>query len=203
MKINGRGFWENETAEGHGHDEGLATALVYFFNGMDIDTLLDVGCGDAYYIKKLRSNGVLVTGVDGNPNTPKLTDGYGKVADLTEPQDFGMFDWVLSLEVGEHIPQEFQNIFIDNLDKHNKYGIVLSWAVRGQGGDGHVNCLNNDEVIELMTERGYIYDPESTQWLRVRCAEYPNTGWWFRNTVVVFRKPQPEMCSNGYVFSEG
>ena len=39
----------------------------------------------------------------------------------------------MSLEVGEHLPQEFENIFIHNLHNNNKSGILLSWAIKGQG----------------------------------------------------------------------
>ena len=45
----------------------------------------------------------------------------------------------MSLEVGEHLPKEFEDIFINNLDNNNNYGIVLSWAIKGQGGYGHYN----------------------------------------------------------------
>jgi hypothetical protein len=202
MKINNRGFWENSTAEGHGHDEGLAEALILFFNSEHMDTLIDMGCGDGYYVKRLRFNGISAAGVDGNPNTPLISNGLCKTVDLSREQNLGKFDWVLSLEVGEHIPQEFQKEFIGNLDRHNRQGIVLSWAVRGQGGDGHVNCLDNHEVISIFEDMRYKYDAEATQFLRDKCAIYPLTGWWFRNTIMCFRREQSE-CQFGYVFSEG
>jgi hypothetical protein len=203
MKINIKGFWENETDEGHGHDKGLADALILFFNN-ETASVLDMGCGDGYYVRRFRFNGINARGVDGNPNTPKLTSGLCEVADLTKELNLEKSDWVLSLEVGEHIPAEYQKEFIGNLDRHNRFGIVLSWAVRGQGGDGHINCLNNDEVISFMTDMGYIYEQGLSNWIRNRCATYPDTGWWFRNTLMVFRRKEiPERCSLGYVFSEG
>lgn len=55
-----------------------------------------------------------------------------KFLDLTAPQ-YGLaaYDWVISVEVGEHIPAKFQNIYLDNLVRHAREGIVLSWAVPG------------------------------------------------------------------------
>ncbi|CAG5124210.1 unnamed protein product, partial [Candidula unifasciata] len=53
-----------------------------------------------------------------------------KFLDLTAPQ-YGLpaYDWVVSVEVGEHIPAKFEDIYLDNLARHAKEGIVLSWAV--------------------------------------------------------------------------
>ena len=196
MKINPHGYWENETAEGHGHDEGLDKALVEFFDKqkkpLNLDTLLvlDIGCGDGFYTNYLmeNSNYTACLGVDGNPNTEEIAGKYTFVADLTERQNMTRADWVLSLEVGEHIPAEYEEIFLYNLDRHNKQGIVLSWAIRGQGGDGHVNCQDNHEIIEKITLLGYTYDEDSTQILRNSAAVYPKPCYWFRNTLMVFRR---------------
>lgn len=201
MKISSRGYWENPTAEGHGTDMKLALAVGKFFKDNNVHTVLDAGCGTGFYSQYLsKGMGIGTLAVDGNPNTFQLTDGLGRTVDLSKPQDLGLFDWVLCLEVGEHIPLEYEKIFLENLDRHNNCGIVLSWAIRGQGGDGHVNCLDNWEVIEKVERLGYQMDMESTVKLRQSCAEYPNTGWWFRNTLMVFRKVNI-VCSQGYDMS--
>lgn len=198
MKINSRGYWENNTVEGHGHDEGLSKALVEFFmfekKPDELLNIMDVGCGDGYYLRAFNSlpYGIMLChGYDGNPNTQFLAGANSFVMDFSKPtllsEDI-KYSWVLCLEVGEHIPSEYENVFLYNLDKHNKYGIILSWAVRGQGGDGHVNCLDNWEVIERVEAMGYTLDMESTTKLRLSCAEYPDTGWWFRQTLMCFRK---------------
>ena len=41
---------------------------------------------------------------------------------------------VMSLEVGEHIPADYEAIFLDNLARHAKEGVLLSWARPNQGG---------------------------------------------------------------------
>ena len=41
-------------------------------------------------------------------------------------------DWVVSFEVGEHIPAAKEGVFIDNLVGMCTKGVVLSWAVKGQ-----------------------------------------------------------------------
>jgi hypothetical protein len=85
--------------------------------------------------------------------------------------------------VGEHIPKEFETIFIDNLIDNCTFGIILSWAVVGQGGTGHVNCQNNDYVKGKFYERG-LKDAEELETQFRADAQIS----WFKNTIMVFRK---------------
>jgi len=58
------------------------------------------------------------------------------------------YDFAICFEVAEHIPKQFETTYLNNLIKHCKKGIVISWAIVGQKGIGHVNCQNNDYVKE-------------------------------------------------------
>src|SRR5579872_4362992 len=49
-------------------------------------------------------------------------------------------------------------IYIDNLHRHNRRGIILSWAVPGQGGHGHCNELENERVRDKFRSLGYECD---------------------------------------------
>ena len=105
--------------------------------------------------------------------------------DLAVPVDLGkQYDWVLSLEVGEHIPKEYEAEFIANLDRHAREGVILSWAVKGQGGHGHVNNQDNDYLKAIFEDYGYINDLVAEEALRDA-----STTPWFPNTLMVFRKP--------------
>ena len=124
------------------------------------------------------------TGYDGSPNVEEVTHGHVKTLDLSVPQDLGrQWDWVMSLEVGEHIPKQFEDTYLTNVLKPAKEGIVMSWAIRGQGGRSHVNELNNVEVVEMLVERGFL--PVFSWWhtLRENASLY-----WFKNTLMVFRR---------------
>lgn len=164
---------------GHIFDTRLCDSLVQFFAGK---TVVDLGCGPGEYCKHI-SKVAKIDGFDGNPLTVTLTEGRGKVLDLSQPVNLGLYDWVLSLEVGEHIPQQYERVFIDNIHRSNREGVILSWAVENQPGRGHVNCRNNDYIKDIFSSLGYANDLLLEQHLRSN-VEYP----WFLNTLMVFRK---------------
>lgn len=187
--INKNGFWESSDSSGHLYDEPLSDAIVSFFKNEKAENIIDLGCGMGRYVKTLREQGFECDGFDGNPNTILLTNGIGQVLDFSKPFDLQKeYDWVLSLEVGEHIPKEFEKIFLDNVSNHAKIGIILSWGIPGQKGDGHVNCKPNSYIIQQMNRRCWSYDQKSTKKLRNLA-----TFGWFKNTIMVFRKTKDKI----------
>jgi cyclopropane fatty-acyl-phospholipid synthase-like methyltransferase len=185
MSIHANGYWEGlEASRQHKYDSSLGVSLTNFFKTENINTLVDFGCGMGSYVKTFQESNINATGFDGNPNTPQLTNNLCKVLDLSVPKKFDEpFDWVMSLEVGEHLPPQFEDIFIENLHNNNKYGIVLSWAVKGQGGHGHFNEQNNDYIKSKICALGYVNDIETENKLRK-----DSTLGWFKKTIMVFRK---------------
>jgi GT2 family glycosyltransferase len=179
-QISEKGFWLTNDESGHCFDLPLAEQLRNLFKHHKV---IDLGCGPGYYTKYFLENGIECEGWDGNPNTPELSNGLCNVADLTQPQSFENKNWVLSLEVGEHIPKEYEDVFINNITKHATEGVVLSWATPGQPGDGHVNCQSNEYVVALLEKHGFVLDTAMTVRMR-EAAEL----WWFQNTVMCFRK---------------
>ncbi len=165
-------------------DESLASALARLFHGKSVG---DFGAGIGRYVDFLRSHGVKCQGYDAIPHIETISGGRVDHLDLcvpSPPPASGCFDWALCLEVMEHIPPEFQSVALANLDHHNTCGIVLSWALPGQGGRGHVNEQPNRYVIDQLTARGYAHDQATQEHLR-QAARIS----WFKNTVMVFRKP--------------
>ena len=185
MSIHQNGYWEGlEAVSQHVYDSSLGNSLVQFFKAQNINSLVDFGCGMGNYVKTFRQKNINAIGYDGNPNTPELTNNLCNVLDLSIPKIFDEpFDWVMSLEVGEHLPPQFEDIFINNLHNNNKYGIILSWAIIGQGGHGHVNEKNNDYIKSKICKLGYVNDVKSENKLR-----RDSTLDWFKNTIMVFRK---------------
>ena len=195
IMIHKNGYWQGIQAESqHKHDSSLGDSLAKFFTSQNVTSLVDFGCGMGKYVKTFQENNISAIGYDGNPNTPELTNNLGRVLDLSELTQFDEpFDWVMSLEVGEHLPSKFEDIFIKNLHYNNKYGIVLSWARKGQGGDEHVNEQNNDYIKSKICDLGYWNDIESETKLREE-SSLP----WFKETIMVFRKSSKEKLAFGF-----
>ena len=182
-QIGPTGFWRGTEDFGHHFDGPLSEALAELFAG---HTVADLGCGDGSYVRALHGRGIDCDGYDGNPATPAFHP-LCKVLDLSAPARLPrLYDWSLSLEVGEHIPAAYEDAFLDNLYRHNRKGIVLSWAVPGQGGHGHCNERDNEYVRHRMRERGYRSDPPTEQRLR-GASRLP----WFEKSLMVFVREDP------------
>lgn len=184
MKINENGFWMNETAEGHANDEGLRSMLINLFAELGIKSVLDLGCGPGFYLAGFKEAGYICDGFDGNPHTEQLTKGLAKVADLSKALVLdNQYDCVLSLEVGEHIPKDYTQIFLENVTSHTNKYVILSWAVPGQNGDGHVNCQTNEYVSGEMLKKGFNRLTFFEKVLRDSAKFF-----WFKNTLMVFKR---------------
>ena len=178
-----RGYWRiTDNVVDHVFDEVLTDVIINIVKN-DVKTIVDIGCGDGSYTNHFNEKGFTCIGFDGSPLTPELTDYTCYIRDFSNPIDVGKYDLVLSLEVGEHIPLEYEQIFLDNLCRAAKNDIILSWAIIGQGGWGHVNCRNNNYIINQMLMRDFNLDMEKTKILRENCSLY-----WFTNTIMYFKK---------------
>jgi hypothetical protein len=182
MDINDRGVWLTKTmTDSHVHDKSLSDALVFKYK--EFNTVVDIGCGSGKYVKNFNDHGVICMGYDGSPLTPEIANEYCHVMDFSEDQDIGKYDIVLSLETGEHIPRQYEEVFIDNVCRASSKKVIMSWAVEGQGGNGHYNERGNDYVIHEMNKRGFDFNHDESVFLRKEsCAP------WFKNTIMVFDK---------------
>lgn len=186
FEISEKGYWIGDVPECHAIDVVLGEAIADFFIQESVKSVVDFGCGIGAYVMQLRNRGIKADGYDGNPHTPEFTKGICQVQDLSQPFQLDKtFDWVMSLEVGEHLPQQYETIFIENLMRHAKKGILLSWAVKNQGGTGHFNEQDNDYIKAIFAKYGYINDLEAEKKLRdkAQCC-------WFSHSLMVFRKGQ-------------
>ena len=180
--VHSHGYFISPSSRDAFCDKGLVMELINFFRERG-GSVLDLGCGDDRYVKELRAEGITAEGYDGNPFIEQITDGVCKIWDLTEVRKLDTeFDWVLCLEVGEHIPEEFENRLIQNIDLNNKKGVILSWAIEGQGGIAHLNCRNNDYIRKIFDNLDYENDIVTEKRLR----DSATNCYWFANSLMVF-----------------
>lgn len=178
-RINETGVWLDRTA--HVTDISFLSFLINFF-GQEKASVYDLGCGGGGYAKPLVAAGLDVACYDGSPHASAMSDGLCSTMDLARPIDLEPRDWVLSLEVGEHIPSQFEKVFMDNVVKSAKAGLILSWAVPQQKGFGHVNCQTNEYVISEIESRGFVHDPELQKVVRENVSFN-----YFLRTVMTFK----------------
>jgi len=158
----------------------------HLFNGMSV---VDLGAGLGHYGKIFLEEGSPVkswVGFDGAMNVQSATDGLVRFMDLTQPHPADerpcvKGDWVLSLEVAEHIPPEFTDHYIRNLRCSCTVGAVVSWAVPAQtGGLGHVNTKEKKDAVAAMARWGFVVDDEASEAVQTSAS----LGHFKRNTIV-------------------
>ena len=192
--ITETGYWTSDDTEAiHVHDPRLANWILNYLQNDKDKQLIDFGCGMGDYLKKLHNNGFSnLHGFEGEvrKGSPNFVDSW----DLTNPiKNYKNYDHLkknaynsICLEVGEHIPKQYESIFLDNITSLTTNKIILSWAIIGQLGDGHVNCMNNDEVILKMNELGFNYLENDS--IIARNSVSPEIASWFLNTIMIFQK---------------
>lgn len=184
--IHQTGYWHSDFAkEHHVHSQKLSNWIVNFLKEDKTKLIYDFGCGMGTYLNDLYNNDHKnIIGLEAMP--PKNDYPFSILSqNLAIPFSLGEKGNVISLEVGEHIPPEYMGTFLSNLAIHCSNYLIISWAVRGQGGLGHYNELNNDEIIPLITNMGFEYMEESSMDAR---KDIEDNFWWFKNTLMVFKK---------------
>lgn len=184
--IHETGYWKKEGVDGHHiHSDELSDWLLNYLEPYKEKTIIDFGCGMGTYLDCFYKNGFInLIGLEGDPAKNDY-DFNILTQDLAQTFDLNKKGIVISLEVGEHIPKEYQDIFLDNLERHCEELLIVSWAVRGQGGRGHFNELNNEEIIPEITKRGFVLLEEDTKNIR---QSVKSSCHWFQNTLMIFKK---------------
>ncbi len=204
---NKNGSYDLEGVIWHQHSNLLMAKILQLWPDKNIP-VVDLGCGMNYYCSVFEFTGYGAIGIDG-----ACLKGVDMIEDITKipnPPAFpGLLDLVLlqhgrnkvsnqffikayresrkvnvlSLEVGEHLPPNLSDAYINNLTSFGG-DIIMSWAIPGQAGVGHINCQSNEWVIDKMFERGYILDPGKTHQLRESVTGCHCS--WFKNTLMYF-----------------
>lgn len=164
--------------------------LIQFIKNEKIQSLSDFGAGQGQYgvqLQKYFPESFIYRGYDGAGDVEIFTQSFLSFFDLTIPLKLPLSDWVMSLEVGEHIPSHQEGMMIRNLHAHNCKGVILSWSVAGHGGHHHVNLHNNEYLIDIFSELGYEKNEESANLLK---TDIPKM-WEFLRKIMVFRRKDP------------
>jgi len=154
--------------------------------GKPLVTLGDFGGGSGHYAKWLNETGLMEAwAYDGARGVEEITHGAVQWVNLCEPLDVHRrFDWVLNLEVAEHIPPQHRTQLLHNLARHAKDVLAISWSDDDEG-IGHINVRTQEAFIaEVQATTGFVKDDALTQVLHTSSSiDY------IAKSVVAFRRP--------------
>lgn len=170
-------------------------------------SVIDLGAGIGKTVLALREAGWEHTeGVDGIPGIDKLSNGLVLELDLTgryvwhrlyadapdaKQEDIGWRPGVaICIEVGEHIPADKQEWFLNNLADAARELLIVSYAVPGQRGRDHVSCRSPEWVANQLGKRSW----ELSEDITIMARSIAGKGW--DKKLLVFKKTERENGGN-------
>jgi 2-polyprenyl-3-methyl-5-hydroxy-6-metoxy-1,4-benzoquinol methylase len=106
--------------------------------------------------------------------------------DLNDPSEF-----IICLEVAEHIETSLNDDIVDSLYKNLKPGgtLIFSAAHPGQGGVGHINCQTKEYWLEKFELRGLKrnLDAERNWEIYTEINQNQYMGWFMINKLFLYK----------------
>lgn len=183
IKPMNNGIWNKKDAEHHQTSEKLANWIANEMRSEWCRSFCDFGAGNGYYVDRLLTIGYHGIGIEGNEAGIEYPANIF-IGDLGKKL-FLSHDCSISLEVGEHLPKEAQEQFMKNICESANKMLILSWAEIGQPGIGHINCRDQEDVIQDVESREFLLDEIATAEARLHIDD--NTDW-FRRTLLIFKR---------------
>jgi hypothetical protein len=189
INIHKTGFWDYNDSD---HDEsihldlGLSNFLVEFSKQQKINCIIDFGCSTGYYLSFFESvlKKTELIGVEGKIMSSKNLKFNNIIEhDLSKEFNLNKKGAIMCLEVIEHIPKEYEKTVLNNIKKHSEKYVFMSWAQPNQGGLGHVNEVDVNEVIKKFEFMGFKFLLDETQKAR-ESASLP----WIKKNFCIFEK---------------
>lgn len=152
-------------------------------------SVVDVGCGDGTWLSEFYGCGITdILGLDGDYVTPdqlRIPNQFFQSRDLQRDHQVPRtFDLALSLEVAEHVPQEFATLFVHFLCSLAPV-VLFSAAIPGQAGINHVN----EQWQSYWADKFAVEDFAPIDCIRPRVWEEPAVAVWYaQNSLLYVRR---------------
>lgn len=160
----------------------------------DIESVIDVGCGDGRWLASFRECGVpVIAGTDGpwsDVSKLQIDAANFRVRDLSQSFDpERKYSMAVSLEVAEHIESQFSETFVQNMIRHSDI-VLFGAAIPGQGGFRHVNEQWQSYWVELFAANGFdAFDIFRSQlWNRADVSV-----WYKQNMLLYVNRNRPDL----------
>ncbi|MBF2066005.1 MAG: methyltransferase domain-containing protein [Calothrix sp. C42_A2020_038] len=177
-------------------DQGL---IEYITQVCHPQKVLDLGCGQGFFVKYLRDIGIDAWGVEAEDLTSVFkAPGYQIQQDLSHPFDLNeRYDLVICLEVVEHIHRKFEDIVFDNIVKHMSKYLLFSGATPGQQGTGHINERLQSHWFSQLSKRGLTLRHQDSVHARLN-SRLP----WYIKNVSLWEMIHPQAYNYDYMIAE-
>lgn len=127
-------------------------AVPWIIGKFNPKSVVDVGCGNGSWLREFAQHGVYTIGFDRKESVSGI-DEYHR-ADLTQPFEIPQCDLAMSLEAGEHLPQEACMEIIRGLCQAVPV-VIFAGGIPLQGGIGHINERWQSDWASMFRRHGY------------------------------------------------
>jgi 2-polyprenyl-3-methyl-5-hydroxy-6-metoxy-1,4-benzoquinol methylase len=158
----------------------------------DLKRLADVGCGGGIFAAEFQRRGVRVVGCEYSAASRKAAKRRGveihpfDLAKSQEPLPGGPYAAVMTLEVGEHIPEPLAESFVEYLAQTGDL-IIFTSAQPGQGGHGHINEQPKSYWLERFSRSGFTMDEPASRRVADRLRSLQAFPYLFNNLLILRR----------------
>jgi len=140
-------------------------------------SVVDVGCGEGWFLEAFKSHGLRTHGIDG----PWIEAAqHVDLAVPPYPELDRRYDMALCLEVAEHVPEEHADDLVAWLTTIAPL-VVFSAAIPGQGGEGHIN----EQWPGYWADKFAHNKCHVTGALRWTIWDDDRISWWYRQNLLV------------------
>ena len=168
-----------------------------------IESIVDFGCGVGFYVETAFKLGIKALGYEkylsnSSDFMNKEILQFINEGDVTLPIICGKFDCAISVEVGEHIPENSSDRLVENMCNASDRLIIFTAGHIGQKGKGHINCQKRKFWIEKFEQRGWNYldkEVEKTRkiWSKLKCAK--EMPYLIENIMIFYKNGSEEPFS--------
>ena len=191
-------FYDNQVVGSRRSASKIIPYVVDKLSPIEIHSLVDFGCGVGGWLSEFKAidDRNVVKGMDfgdAQDNQLLIDKKCFEHLDLSKRINLDRkYDMAMSVEVAEHLQEEYADIFVDNLCAASNI-VLFSAAIPGQGGVEHVNEQPYEYWINKFKERGYIcYDI-----IRPHFWDDKDVEVWYRQNTFLYIKEKVDinMCS--------
>jgi SAM-dependent methyltransferase len=161
----------------------IVPIVLHYFS---VRSVVDIGCGIGTWLKVFEENSVPhILGIDAphiDQATLVIRSKEFLAVDLrTELHLVDRYDLAMSLEVAEHLPEDFSTSFVTKLTEAAPI-VLFSAAVPGQPGVHHINMQWQDYWRAIFGSRGYV----AFDIVRPAVWGRGDVDYWYQQNTIVY-----------------